>query len=146
MSNYAPNWRRTSLIFVAISIAILIPHQLDAKILESSDWGEIEIRNIGLKLDTILINIWEFLLSTYYIVESNFNIKKIGVIVGTVLIIFGGGMTSLEFVMRPGYHNETGKTNIKLPGVSISYVGAASFGMVVAGIIAIILSLNIKDV
>jgi hypothetical protein len=139
MSNHALNRRRTSLIFAAVSIAISLPDQLDAKVLEPLAWKETEF---GKVISTFAISggFWESLSTIRDLAKSNLTTRNMGVALGAVLVVFGGAMAALEFVIRPRRHNETGKASIKIAGIDISYIGAASFGVVVAGIITIILS------
>jgi hypothetical protein len=139
MSNYVLNWRRASLTFAALSIAILIPHQLDAKGLEPPAWPWAEVKDIAVG-GLIFGAICKALSTIRDFVLAGITTRNMGIGVGAVLGVLGGGVSALEFVRHPGRHNETSKASIKILGTKISYIGAASFGMVVASIVTIVLA------
>ena len=135
MLNYALNWRRTSLIITAISIAILIPHQLNAKGLEPPAW---EREQLLLMLGQIWGAVGGFSWYVLKLVQSNLTTRNMGIALGAGLAVFGAGMEAVEYVMHPGRHND--KASLKIPGTNISYKGTAPFAVIFAGIITIILS------
>jgi len=141
MSNYELNWRRASLIFAAVSLATLIPHQLDAKGFEPPvwPWPLIEAKEIAVS-GLIFGAIWKALSTIRDFVLAGITTRNMGIGVGAVLGVLGGGVSALEVVRYPGRHSESGKASINVLGTKISYKGAASFGMVVASIVTIILA------
>jgi hypothetical protein len=137
MSNYALSWRRTSLIFTAISIVILIPHQLNAKGFEPPAW---EREQLLLMLGQIWGAVLGFSWYVLKLVQSNLTARNTGIALGAGLAVFGAGMEAVGYVMRPGPHNETGNANLKILGTNLSFRGTAPFAVIFAGIITIVLS------
>src|ERR1700739_4518434 len=127
MSNYALNWRRTNLIIAVISMAILIPHRLNAKGLEIPSW---EREQVLLMLGQIWGAVGGFAWYVWKLVQSNLTTRNMGIALGAGLVILCSGIEAVEYVMRPARHNETGKASFKVFGTNLSYRGTAPFAAI----------------